>query len=69
MPRLPSPIEAAESENMAFNMQSSQDIDESFHLSESGSAYSPTLSEVEELLGNFLSGDERLQLSLTHSKN
>ena len=71
MPRLPSSIEAAETENMDFNTQSSEDIDESFHLSESGSAYSPSGSGSElESLGDFLSeGDECLQLSQTLSKN
>ena len=47
MPRLLSSIEAAETENMAFNTQYSQDIDESGHLYESPSVYSPTQSDLE----------------------
>ena len=53
MDRLPSPIKAAESENMAFNTQSSQDIDDRFNLLQSGLASSPILSEHEESLGEF----------------
>ena len=65
MPRLPSSIEAAETENMDFNTHSAQDFDGSFNLSESGSLYSPTLSELEQSLGDFQTDrDECMTVSL-----
>ena len=55
MTRLPSSIEAAETENMDFNTQCAQDFDQSFNLLESGSAYSPSPNELQKPLGNFQS--------------
>ena len=64
MDRLPSPIPPAETQNMAFNTQNSQDIDESGDLSESQSLYSPSQSEL-ECLGDYQSrGDESMTGSL-----
>ena len=53
---------------MAFNTQSSQDIDESFHdLSESPSNYSPNLSELDESFEELENGN--LKLSPNASDN
>ena len=73
MPRLPSSIKAAETENMDFNTQCAQDFVESFNLFESGSAYSPSPNELQESLGDFQSvrhdWTESLQISPIPSEN